>query len=104
LRGLLKFLYDSRHVPGAETGKFTGGTMKNAKIRNLRTYFWGLVILLMSASLFAAGSIYDFTLNSIDGRPMPLADFKGKVILVAFSRHNTARLNPFTKSTKTKAS
>lgn len=56
--------------------------MKNGKNRNLRTYFLGLVILLMSASLFAAGSIYDFTLNSIDGKPMPLADFKGKVILV----------------------
>src|ERR1700683_562360 len=69
-------------VPGAETGKFDGGTMKNGKIRNLRTYFLGLVILLMSASLFAAGSIYDFTLNSIDGKPMPLANFKGKVILV----------------------
>jgi glutathione peroxidase len=82
LRGFLRILYDSRHVPGAETGKFDGGTMKNGKIRNLRTYFLGLVILLMSASLFAAGSIYDFTLNSIDGKPMPLADFKGKVILV----------------------
>jgi glutathione peroxidase len=56
--------------------------MENGKIRNLRTYFGGLVILLMSASLFAAGSIYDFTLNSIDGKPMPLANFKGKVILV----------------------
>ena len=56
--------------------------MKNGKIRNLRTYFLSLVILLMSASLFAAGSIYDFTLNSIDGKPMPLANFKGKVILV----------------------
>ena len=42
----------------------------------------GLVILLMSASLFAASSIYDFTLPSIDGKPMPLADYKGKVILV----------------------
>lgn len=56
--------------------------MKNGKIPSLRTYFLGLVILLMSASLFAAGSIYDFTLNSIDGKPMPLTNFKGKVILV----------------------
>ena len=50
--------------------------------RNLRTFLLGVATLLMSASLFAAGSIYDFTLNSIDGRPMPLANFKGKVILV----------------------
>ncbi len=56
--------------------------MKNGKIHNSRTYFLSLVILLMSASLFAAGSIYDFTLNSIDGKPLPLANFKGKVILV----------------------
>ena len=45
-------------------------------------YFIGLVALLMSASLFAAASIYEFTLHSIDGKPMPLANFKGKVMLV----------------------
>jgi glutathione peroxidase len=56
--------------------------MKNGNNGNLQTYFMGLVILLMSASLFAASSIYDFTLPSIDGKPMPLADYKGKVILV----------------------
>jgi glutathione peroxidase len=56
--------------------------MKNGNNRKLRTYFMGLVILLMSASLFAASSIYDFTLPSIDGKPMPIADYKGKVILV----------------------
>jgi len=82
LRGFLRILYDSRHVPGAEAGKFDGGALKNGKHHNLRTYLLGVVILAMSASLFAAGSIYDFTLNSIDGKPMPLADFKGKVILV----------------------
>lgn len=47
-----------------------------------RTYFIGLVALLMSASLFAASSIYEFTLPSIDGKPLPLANFKGKVVLV----------------------
>ena len=45
-------------------------------------YFIGLVALLMSASLFAASSIYEFTLPSIDGKPLPLANFKGKVVLV----------------------
>jgi glutathione peroxidase len=48
----------------------------------LRSNLLGLAILLMTASLFAASSIYDFTLPSIDGTPMPLANFKGKVILV----------------------
>src|ERR1700723_151189 len=47
-----------------------------------RAYFIGLVALLMSASLFAAASIYEFTLPSIDGKPLPLANFKGKVVLV----------------------
>ncbi|HEY2121496.1 MAG TPA: glutathione peroxidase [Candidatus Acidoferrum sp.] len=27
-------------------------------------------------------TIYDFTLNSIDGQPMPLSSFKGKVVLL----------------------
>ncbi len=40
----------------------------------------GLVILMAGSAL--AASIYDFTLPSIDGQPMPLAGFKGKVILV----------------------
>ena len=37
---------------------------------------------MMASSLFAASSIYTFTLPSIDGKPMPLADFKGKVVLM----------------------
>src|SRR6202453_1404395 len=47
-----------------------------------RAYLIGLVAVLMSASLFAASSIYEFTLNSIDGKPLPLSNFKGKVALV----------------------
>jgi glutathione peroxidase len=39
-------------------------------------------MLIMAGSLFAASGIYSFTLNSIDGKPLPLADYKGKVILV----------------------
>jgi glutathione peroxidase len=39
-------------------------------------------LLIMAASLFAASSIYTFTLNSIDGQPAPLANYKGKVALV----------------------
>lgn len=35
-----------------------------------------------AAVMFAASSIYDFTLNSIDGKATPLADFKGKVVLL----------------------
>jgi glutathione peroxidase len=42
-------------------------------------------ICLMSAALFSASgasSVYDFTLNSIDGNPQPLAAYKGKVVLI----------------------
>jgi glutathione peroxidase len=39
-------------------------------------------LLIMAGSLFAASGIYSFTLNSIDGKPAPLADYKGKVVLV----------------------
>ena len=43
--------------------------------------------LLLSTALatmttFAASSIYDFTLNSITGQPVPLSQYKGKVVLV----------------------
>ena len=40
------------------------------------------LVTLMAANAFAASNVYDFTLPSIDGKPMPLADFKGKVILM----------------------
>jgi glutathione peroxidase len=36
----------------------------------------------MSATAFAASSVYDFTLDSLTGTPTPLANFKGKVMLV----------------------
>jgi glutathione peroxidase len=40
------------------------------------------VIIAMAGSAFAASNVYDFTLPNIDGKPMPLAEFKGKVILM----------------------
>src|SRR5256714_11081151 len=38
--------------------------------------------LMVTAMAFAATSIYDFTLNSIDGAATPLSSYKGKVVLV----------------------
>jgi glutathione peroxidase len=39
--------------------------------------------LFMTATSLSAGSgVYTFTLNSIDGKPAPLADYKGKVVLI----------------------
>ena len=40
------------------------------------------ILLTMATSLFAGSGVYSFTLNSIDGKPAPLADHKGKVVLL----------------------
>src|ERR1035438_8049131 len=38
--------------------------------------------LFFAKSLSAASSIHEFTLNSIDGQPVSLAQFKGQVVLI----------------------
>lgn len=37
---------------------------------------------LLAMSLFAATSIYDFKMNTIDGKPISLSEFKGKPVLI----------------------
>ncbi len=39
-------------------------------------------MLSLSLSLSGASSVHDFTMNSIDGQPVALAQFKGKVALI----------------------
>ncbi|HEX4770884.1 MAG TPA: glutathione peroxidase [Bryobacteraceae bacterium] len=39
-------------------------------------------ICLAATSLLGAQTLYDFTMNNIDGRPESLANYKGKVVLV----------------------
>jgi glutathione peroxidase len=36
----------------------------------------------MGAGMMQAASIYDYSMNSIDGKPTPLAEYKGKVVMV----------------------
>jgi glutathione peroxidase len=36
----------------------------------------------MTAALFGASNVLDFTLNSIDGKPAPLSQYHGKVVLI----------------------
>jgi glutathione peroxidase len=48
----------------------------------VRGYLLFGALLIMASSLLAASGIYSFTLNSIDGKPAPLADYKGKVVMV----------------------
>ena len=47
----------------------------------LRTSFVLATVLLLTNVLHAA-SIYDFTLNSIDGKPVSLSEYKGKVLML----------------------
>src|SRR6266853_3659548 len=39
-------------------------------------------LCLLSAAAFAASSVHEFTLDALNGTPAPLANFKGKVLLV----------------------
>jgi glutathione peroxidase len=39
-------------------------------------------LFVFAAALFGASNVYEFTLNSIDGAPAPLGDYKGKVLLL----------------------
>ena len=42
-----------------------------------------LCLLIGAVAVMAEGkTMYDFTLNSIDGQPAPLAAYKGKVVLL----------------------
>jgi glutathione peroxidase len=41
-----------------------------------------LMALLGMSAMAADRTVYDFTLNSIDGQPTPLSSFKGKVVLL----------------------
>lgn len=48
----------------------------------VRIYLLLGALSIMAGSLLAASGIYSFTLNSIDGQLAPLADYKGKVVLL----------------------
>ena len=48
----------------------------------IRVYLLFGAVLIMATTLFAASRLYSFTLNSIDGKPAPLGDYKGKVVLL----------------------
>src|ERR1700680_1520333 len=56
--------------------------MKAVRNGSIRTFAVLGLVIVMAGSVFAASNVYDFTLPSIEGKPMPLADFEGKVVLV----------------------
>jgi len=47
----------------------------------MRKLVWAL-LLVGTVAMAGEKSIYDFTMNSIDGEPTPLSKFHGKVVLV----------------------
>src|SRR5450755_2160130 len=50
-------------------------------MKNIRLFF--VILALVGTTLMAAEkTVYDFTLNSIDGHATPLSSYKGKVVLL----------------------
>jgi glutathione peroxidase len=41
-----------------------------------------LMGIVMTASMFGASNVHEFTLNSIEGKPAPLSAYQGKVVLI----------------------
>ena len=48
----------------------------------MKTAYLLAAMTFLGAGAMGAASIHDFTVDSIEGTPVPLADFKGKVALV----------------------
>jgi glutathione peroxidase len=60
-----------------------GDNMKRSWKPGFLGYFLlGIGVLMAAAASYAASSIYDFTMPLLDGKPAPIADYKGKVVLV----------------------
>src|SRR6266702_8103749 len=56
-----------------------GGTMRTSRLLAILSLTAGLVVTALAAP---PKSIYDFTLQSIDGQPTPLSEYHGKVVLL----------------------
>src|SRR5688572_6697242 len=57
--------------PGAR-----GASQIPGMLRNL------LVFTAMTTAAFSASNVHEFTMNSIDGKPVALSSYKGKVLLL----------------------
>ena len=60
----------------------SSSSAQSTKLGKLGIYLTFGALLIMATSLFAGSGVYTFTLNSIDGKPAPLADYKGRVVLL----------------------
>jgi glutathione peroxidase len=55
---------------------------KLRKVHPLSYFLAGALILMVAAGAYAASNIYDFNLPLLNGKDAPLANYKGKVVLV----------------------
>jgi glutathione peroxidase len=55
---------------------------RSSAVNKFAAYLIFGVLLTMATSSSAGSGVYSFTLNSIDGKPAPLADYKGKVVMI----------------------
>jgi len=58
--------------------RFRANSIREMKMKKL----FVLLALLGTTLMAAEKTVYDFTLNSIEGQAMPLSSFKGKVVLL----------------------
>ncbi len=56
--------------------------MASPRLKIMRKLLLALLILFASTPAMAETTAHDFTLTGIDGKPMPLSQFKGKTVLV----------------------
>jgi glutathione peroxidase len=74
--------YAGRILAGLQQLYYEGEKMTSRRGSSFRNFLFLGWVILMAGTTFAASNIYDFTLPSIDGQAAPLADFKGKVVLM----------------------
>ena len=78
----------------------------------MRSFIYSLALIILTsvtASADPVQSLYDLKVNSLDGKPVDLAQYKGHVTLVVMwppivdSPSSTPAWNNFTRTTRTKA-
>ena len=50
--------------------------------KSVSLFSWVAVVLLASGTCFAASSVLDFSMKSIEGKPVALSQFRGQVVLI----------------------
>lgn len=48
----------------------------------MKKVFFALLVVLVAGASLSAQTIYDFKMNDIDGKPVSLSQYKGKVVMI----------------------